>query len=95
MFLDLDDKTCKDEYGRWVAVAYLACPSGSLNTDQNFNKMLVDSGHACIWDFPDNEFNPADWWGGIIPSTACIKSDTNTAEAASSVTRLNGKQSVD
>jgi len=27
--------------------------------------MLVDANQACIWDFDDSEFNPADWWGGL------------------------------
>lgn len=71
--LDLDDKTGKDTYGRWVAVVYLQKSDGTL---KNFNKMLVDSGQACIWDFSNNEFNPADWWGGQIPAGTCIKDDS-------------------
>lgn len=53
--LDLDDKTGKDSYGRWVAVCY-------LQDGRNFNKMLVDAGHAEIKDFKNNEFNPKSWW---------------------------------
>ena len=49
--LDLDDKTGKDPYGRWVAVVYLQKPDGSL---QNFNKMLVEADQACVWDFNTN-----------------------------------------
>ena len=71
VYLDLDNKTGKDSYGRWVAVVYLQKPDGTL---ENFNKMLVDSGQACIWDFDNNEFDPADWWSGSIPADACIKS---------------------
>ncbi len=52
--LDLDDKTGKDQYGRWVAVCYL---DGKI-----FNKQLVDSGHAVIKDFKNNEFDPLSWW---------------------------------
>jgi len=63
--LDLDDMTGKDRYCRWVAVVFLQ--------KQNFNKMLVDSGHACVWDFCDNEFDPHTWWNGTYPSTICIK----------------------
>lgn len=72
--LDLDDKTGKDPYGRWVAVIYLQKPDGSL---QNFNRMLVEAGQACTWDFSDNEFNPADWWGGQIPAKVCIKGESS------------------
>ena len=59
IFLDLDDRTGKDPYGRWVAVAYL---SEGGNPGRNFNKMLVDSGHAVIDDFRNNEFDPWSWW---------------------------------
>jgi len=58
IFLDLDDKTGKDPYGRWVAVAYLAEDG---RPGRNFNKMLVDSGHAVIEDFKNNEFDPGSW----------------------------------
>ena len=68
--LDLDDDTGKDKYCRWVAVVYFQESDG---TWVNFNKMLVDSGHACIWDFCNNEFDPHTWWNGTYPSTACIK----------------------
>ena len=58
VFLDLDDKTGKDPYGRWVAVVYLAEYGGP---GRNFNKMLVDSGHAVIEDFKNNKFDPRSW----------------------------------
>jgi micrococcal nuclease len=66
--LDLDDVTGKDRYCRWVAVVFLQTQDGTL---VNFNRMLVDSGHASIWDFKNNEFDPAAWWNGDYPSTAC------------------------
>ena len=59
VFLDLDDKTGKDPYGRWVAVVYL---SEDGRPGRNFNKQLVDSGHAVIDDFRNNEFDPWSWW---------------------------------
>jgi micrococcal nuclease len=59
IFLDLDDKTGKDQYDRWVAVAYLS--EGDV-PGRNFNKMLVDAGHAEIKDFKNNEFDPGSWW---------------------------------
>ena len=58
VFLDLDDKTGTDQYGRWVAVVYL---SESARAGRNFNKMLVDAGHAVIKDFKNNEFDPGSW----------------------------------
>ncbi len=59
VFLDLDDKTGKDSFGRWVAVVYL---SENNQPGRNFNKMLVDAGHAVIEDFKNNEFDPGSWW---------------------------------
>ncbi len=72
--LDIDNLRRMDNYGRYVAIVYLVKPDGSL---ENFNRKLVDEGQACIWDFSDNEFNPADWWNGQIPAAACIKSDSS------------------
>ena len=72
--LDIDDKRRTDPYGRIIAVVYLLKPDGTV---ENFNKKLVDAGQACIWDFSDNEFNPADWWSGVIPAAACIKSESS------------------
>ena len=58
VFLDLDDKTGKDPFDRWVAVVYL---SKNNQPGRNFNKMLVDAGHAVIDDFKNNEFDPRSW----------------------------------
>jgi endonuclease YncB( thermonuclease family) len=58
VFLDLDDETGKDQYDRWVAVVYLAEDG---QPGRNFNKMLVDAGHATIEDFKNNEFDPDSW----------------------------------
>jgi micrococcal nuclease len=58
VFLDMDDKTGKDPYGRWVAVVYLAVDG---RPGRNFNKQLVDAGHAVIEDFKNNEFDPGNW----------------------------------
>jgi len=40
---------------RWVAVVYLNKPDGKL---ENFYRLLVEAGQACVWDFRNNEFNP-------------------------------------
>jgi len=57
VYLDLDNKTGKDPYGRWVAMVYLPV-NGTM---RNFNKMLITSGHAVMDDFKNNEFDPAIW----------------------------------
>ena len=58
VFLDLDDKSGKDRYDRWVAVVYL---SEDGKPGRNFNRMLVDAGHAEIDDYSNNEFDPWSW----------------------------------
>ncbi|HPC88952.1 MAG TPA: thermonuclease family protein [Methanothrix sp.] len=62
--LDLDDKTGRDRYCRWVAVVFLEEGEGTL---LNFNRKMVEAGHACISDFRNNEFDPAEWWNGTFP----------------------------
>lgn len=79
VYLDLDNKTGKDFYGRWVAVVYLQNLDGTL---ENFNSMLVDSGQACIRNFDNNEFDPATWWNGYIPADVCIEtSDSDSSQS--------------
>ncbi|NYT01441.1 MAG: hypothetical protein GKC10_01615 [Methanosarcinales archaeon] len=73
VYLDLDNPYAMDEYGRYIAVAYLANPDGSINVTQNFNRILVDGGQACVWDVTTNDFDPADWWGGQIPAGTCVQ----------------------
>ena len=60
VYLDLDNKTGQDRYGRNVSVVYLSKSDGSLG--ENFNRLLVDSGHAIVEDAKDNEFDPMQWW---------------------------------
>lgn len=78
VYLDVDNKTGKDDYGRYVCVVYLAKRDGSLDESKNFNRMIVDSRHGCVMDFHNNEFNPADWWGGLIPCPDCVKSSPDS-----------------
>ena len=53
--LDIDDKNGQEDYGRWMAVCY-------LEDGRNFNRMLIDSGHAAKKDFRNNEFDPESWY---------------------------------
>ncbi len=62
VYLDIDNKTVKDRYGRYVCVVYLSGPDGAVDVSQNFNRLIIDSGHAIVEDNKDNEFDPADWW---------------------------------
>jgi len=60
VFLDLDNKTGLDRYGRKVCVVFLANANGTVG--DLFNRMLVDAGHASVEDVKDNEFDPREWW---------------------------------
>lgn len=60
VFLDLDNTTGLDKYGRSVAVVYLTDDNGSAG--ENYNRMIVDAGHAQVTDYRDNEFDPDGWW---------------------------------
>ena len=48
VFLDIDDLSAngRDSYGRMICVAYLAGVYGQPLAAPNFNRLLVDSGHA-------------------------------------------------
>jgi len=58
VYVDVDDITGTDPYGRVVAVIYVYYDDTRL---KNVNKAMVVAGHADIWDFDDNEFNPYSW----------------------------------
>jgi len=64
VYLDIDDLSAngRDTYGRLVCVVYLTGFYGQPLASPNFNRMLVDSGHASLDNFTNNEFNPKDWW---------------------------------
>ena len=66
-------------------VAYLAKPDGSIDLSRNFNRMLVDAGQACLWDFSNNEFDPASWWNGQIPGSVCVKGDSGSTTSSAAL----------
>lgn len=73
VFLDLDNKTGLDRYARMVCVVFLANANGTVG--ENFNRMLVDAGHATVDDARDNEFDPTGWWvnGEVGPESSEMK----------------------
>ncbi|MHA2260566.1 MAG: thermonuclease family protein [Promethearchaeota archaeon] len=58
VYVDVDDITGTDPYGRVVAVIYVYYDDTRL---KNVNKAMLVAGHADIWDFDNNEFNPYSW----------------------------------
>jgi len=69
--LDIDDKNGQDDYGRWMAVCY-------LEDGRNYNRMLIDSGHAAKKDFRNNEFDPESWYREEQP----IEEEYSAAQSA-------------
>jgi hypothetical protein len=66
VYLDIDDLSAngRDSYGRLICVAYLTGVYGQPLAAPNFNRLLVDSGHARLDNFTNNEFDPQDWRSG-------------------------------
>ena len=69
VYLDIDDLSAngRDSYGRLICVAYLTGFYGQPIAAPNFNRLLVDSGHARLDNFTNNEFDPKDWRNGQDP----------------------------
>jgi hypothetical protein len=44
-----------------ICVAYLSGYYGQPIATPNFNRLLVDSGHASLDNFTNNEFDPSNW----------------------------------
>jgi micrococcal nuclease len=71
VYLDIDDlsENGRDSYGRLICLVYLAGVYGQPIIVPNFNRLLVESGHARMKNFTNNEFSPQDWESGkSIPS---------------------------
>ena len=64
VYLDIDDQnpSGRDAEGSLVCVASLAGAYGQPLAAPNFNRLLVDSGHARLDNSTDNEFDPQYWW---------------------------------
>jgi len=71
IFLDIDDlsQSGRDDYGRMICVAYLSGYYGQPVASPNFNRLLVDSGHAGLDNFTNNEFDPSNWRSEQAPQT--------------------------
>ncbi len=64
VYLDIDDLSPagRDAEGSLVCVASLSGAYGQPLATPNFNRLLVDSGHARLDNSTDNEFDPRYWW---------------------------------
>ena len=58
VYLDIDDISRTDPYGRLVCVVYVDYNSTYV---KNVNKALLVEGVAVTWNFTNNEFNPYTW----------------------------------
>jgi len=62
VYLDIDDLSVRDTYGRLICVVYLTGLYGQPIVAPCFNRMLVDSGYAKIENTTNSEFDPLKWW---------------------------------
>ncbi len=58
VYLDIDDVSRTDRFGRLVCVVYVRHNSTHV---LNVNKAMVDKGRAAVSDFTNNEFKPSTW----------------------------------
>jgi endonuclease YncB( thermonuclease family) len=58
VYLDTDDKSGRDQYGRIIAVVYVIFNSTHY---LNVNEALIDQGVADAHDYTDNEFHYSTW----------------------------------
>ncbi len=58
VYLDISSMKAKDNYGRYICVAYLRVES---NKYLNINEKLVREGYAEYDDYLNNEFDPNTW----------------------------------
>jgi endonuclease YncB( thermonuclease family) len=78
VYLDIDDLSEKgrDSYGRLICLVYLAGVYSQPISAPNFNRLLVDSGHARMKNFTNNEFDPQNWrTGESLPSSEEVEPD--------------------
>lgn len=66
VYLDIDDlsENGRDSNGRLICLVYMTGIYGQPISAPNFNRLLVDSGHARLNNFTNNEFDPDDWQTG-------------------------------
>ena len=64
VYLDIDDysPSGRDSKDSLLCQVYLAGAYGQPLAAPNFNRLLVDSGHARLDNSTDNEFDPRYWW---------------------------------
>lgn len=58
VYLDIDDETGTDQYGRLICVVYYDYNSTKYG---NLNKALLENDLAIINNYQNNEFNPDTW----------------------------------
>ena len=61
VFLDIDNRTGKDESGCLLCLVYMAYPNGTPDLHAVYNKIYTDAGYGRTRDDPTTEFNPQDW----------------------------------
>jgi len=58
VFLDVDNVTGTDAYGRWICVAFV---NYNVTHYLNVNRAMIESRNAYIDNYANNEFDPYSW----------------------------------
>jgi hypothetical protein len=80
VYLDTDQQSGRDKYGRLIAVVYV---KSSSNRYINVNKALLNQGVVSRTDYTNNEFNPSTW-------TYYVSTSSNLSGSRLSITLIIG-----
>ncbi len=86
VYLDTDQKTGRDKYGRLIAVVYVVFNETHL---LNVNELMLLLGHAELTDYTNNEFDPYTWT--LLERYAYVEPETSESseEIAALHTRID------
>jgi micrococcal nuclease len=79
VYLDISSMSEKDQYGRYICVAYLRVES---NKYLNINEKLVQEGYAAYDNYLNNEFDP-NTWSLYVYEAVAYEEETNVILIAS------------
>jgi endonuclease YncB( thermonuclease family) len=79
VFLDIDNITGTDAYGRLICVAFV---NYNVTHYLNVNRAMIESRNAYIDNYPNNEFDPYSWKDLVAKNSVIPEFDELTVVAA-------------
>jgi len=86
VFLDVDNITGTDAYGRWICVAFV---NYNVTHYLNVNRAMIESRNAYIDNYANNEFDPYTWQDLVPKSLVIPEFDELSAVAALMILTLS------